>query len=272
MSNVSIFEKKWIDLVFEGKNKEYGAYQLRNNNSKTTITAFLFGLTFIASISGLGLLLSSFGTTPKPNSIPDSFNDTIVLVHYPNTTIDHPKLPENVQPKKKTIDPIPVPENPSYRPVETQQANQEVPQNSDLPTNNNTSTGGDTGTGTATTGGSSTGNGTSTPAPIIDNNPVKTYELDRQPDFPGGIKSFYNYVSTNFEKQEIEEESVRVMVSFVIEKNGAMTNITLLKNTNPSVDNEAIRVLKSLKTKWTPGYKNNQPVRTLFTLPITITM
>ncbi len=271
MSNVSIFEKKWIDLVFEGKNKEYGAYQLRNNNSKTTITAFLFGLTFIASLSGLGLILSSFGTTPKTNSVPD-ITDTIVLVHYPNTSIDHPKLPENVVPKKKIIDPIPVPENPSYRPVETQSATQEVPQNSDLPTSNNSSTGGEVGTGTATTGGSGTGPNTNTPLPIPDNSPVKSFELDRQPSFPGGIKNFYNYVSTNFEKQEIEEESVRVMVSFVIEKNGTMTNITVLKNTNPAVDNEAIRVLKSLKTKWAPGVKDNQPVRTLFTLPITITM
>ena len=66
MSNVSIFGKKWIDLVFEDKNKEYGAYQLRKESPKTTLLAFFFGLLFIGSISGLGLLLSSFNTNPTP--------------------------------------------------------------------------------------------------------------------------------------------------------------------------------------------------------------
>ncbi len=271
MSNVSIFEKKWIDLVFEGKNKEYGAYQLRNNNSKTTITAFLFGLTFIASISGLGFLLSSFGETPKPFIVPESPNDSIIVVDVKYPPIDQPKSPETVAPKKETAEPI-VPEHPKYKAVETSNATQEVPKNSALPTTNNTPTGGDTGTGTAPSGGTNTGTSTSSSLPIPDNGPVKTFELDRQPAFPGGIKSFYEYVSTNFEKQEIEDESVRVMVSFVIEKNGAMSNITVLKNTNPAVDREAIRVLKSLKTKWSPGIKDNQAVRTQFTLPITIVM
>ena len=46
MSNVSIYEKNWIDLVFEGKNKAYGAYQLRQENSKTSLFALIGGVVF----------------------------------------------------------------------------------------------------------------------------------------------------------------------------------------------------------------------------------
>ena len=57
-----------------------------------------------------------------------------------------------------------------------------------------------------------------------------------------------------------------------IAKNGAMTDIKILEKTNATIDNEAIRVLKSLRSKWTPGIKNGEAVRTLFTLPITVVL
>jgi len=85
------------------------------------------------------------------------------------------------------------------------------------------------------------------------------------------LKGFYEYVGNHFDKQEVVEgETIRVLVSFVIEKNGAMTDIDVVQKTNPDVDKEAIRVLKSLKTKWEPGYKDGEAVRTRYTLPIVV--
>ena len=49
-----------------------------------------------------------------------------------------------------------------------------------------------------------------------------------------------------------------------------MTDIEVIQNTNQSVSKEVVRVLKSLKTKWEPGYKDNQAVRTRYTLPIVV--
>ena len=49
-----------------------------------------------------------------------------------------------------------------------------------------------------------------------------------------------------------------------------MTDIDVVQKTNPDVDKEAIRVLKSLKTKWEPGYKDGEAVRTRYTLPIVV--
>ena len=62
------------------------------------------------------------------------------------------------------------------------------------------------------------------------------------------------------------------MVSFVIEKDGSMSDIKVLRNPGYGLDKEAVRVLKSLKTKWKPGVKDGQFVRTQYTLPIKIQM
>ena len=266
MSNVSIFGKKWIDLVFENKNKEYGAYQLRQENPKTTLLAFFFGLLFIGSVSGLGLLLSSFNDNPAPIN-PKIDDETLYTVDV----IIEPKQPETSKPNTTPFsEPIDVPQ--VFIPVvtTTAQAQVDVPTTDPNPSNGNPTEG--TGT-TTSTDGTNTRNteGTVTTGKVGPSDIVIV--LDKQPEFPGGIKKFYDYVGTNFDKPEIDDvESISVFVSFVIEKDGRMTDIKVLRNPGYGLDKEAIRVLKSLKTKWKPGLKDGQFVRTQYTLPIKIQM
>jgi protein TonB len=125
-------------------------------------------------------------------------------------------------------------------------------------------------TGTATTIPIST-NGTSEVAAKKNDNPVNTNALDKLPEFPGGIAKFYTYVGNHFEKPEIEgEQTISVYVSFVIEENGTMSNIKVLRDPGYGLGTEAIRVLKSLKAKWAPGMIAGQAVRTSYNLPITV--
>jgi protein TonB len=265
MSNVSIFEKKWLDLVFEGKNKKYGAYTLRLESSKTTLLAFVFGISFLF---GGTLLLSSF--SPKPVVITDEpFNGTVIHVDAYHQPTEKHELPSTKKPAIKTPEAAVIKPNAPLVVAPTIQAQPEIPTNTEQPrttVTTNTQGSGDPGPSTVTNGGSDfIGKAPS------NNKPVNSKELDRQPMFPNGLKGFYEYVGNNFERQEIEEgETVRVLVSFVIEKNGSMTDIEVIQKTTPAVDNEAVRVLKSLKTKWTPGYKDGAPVRTQYTLPITV--
>jgi len=264
MSNVSIFEKKWLDLVFEGKNQKYGAYQLRRESSRTTILALLFGSSFLL---GGTFLLSSFNTKPSNET-------TVTVVLPPSITVDpilpptDPEEPKIEQPKTKTPSTEPIKPNAPIEVAPTNQAVIDVPTNIEQPRANPTT--GNPGTGEPGPSTVFTGGGTSTEK-IPSNNPVNSKELDRQPMFPGGIKNFYQYVGNNFERQQIEEgETVRVLVSFVIEKNGTMTDIDVVEKTNPTVDKEAIRVLKSLRLKWSPGFKDGEAVRTRYSLPITV--
>jgi len=265
MSNVSIFEKKWLDLVFEGKNQKYGAYQLRRESSKTTLFALLFGSSFL--LGGI-FLLSSFNVKPIIDTA-DPFEGDIIRVDNikpPVTIIEEHKM---VQPKSKTAAQKTPVDTKHYEAAPTEQAVIPVSKTSENPTPNVPTTPnpgtGEPGVSTVFTGG---GNSTEKKP---SNNPVSSKELDRQPMFPGGIKNFYQYVGNNFERQQIEEgETVKVMVSFVIERNGTMTDIDVVEKTNPTVDKEAIRVLKSLKIKWAPGFKDGEAVRTRYTLPITV--
>ena len=59
----------------------------------------------------------------------------------------------------------------------------------------------------------------------------------------------------------------RVTVSFIVEKDGRVSNVRLLRSVQPSLDKEAIRVVKSMP-KWTPGKQNGKPVRVRFNLPV----
>lgn len=265
MSNVSIFEKKWLDLVFEGKNQKYGAYQLRQESSKTTFFAFLFGISFL--FVGV-LLLSSFNTKPPtemivPYILPPSIKPPVIPVDEIKPKIEIPKT-EKAAALKTPED------TKKYKVAITEEAVIPVTKTVDNPTPN---------VPTSLTGGTETPEGPTTgtggPSVVVNppatNNPVNSKELDRQPLFPGGIKNFYQYVGTNFDKENLEEgETIKVKVSFVIERNGTMTDIEVIEKTNATVDKEAVRVLKSLKTKWTPGYKDGAPVRTRYTLPITV--
>ena len=266
MKNVSIYGKKWLDLVFEGKNKEYGAYQLRQESEKTSALALVFGITFLA---GFVFLLSSFSSNSTPLPIPENDGKVVVIdrVFYPPTTPNNP----TVKPPK-VIEMHPSIEIPTGQMVvaRTIEAVLEVPTNAEIPTTPSSSNGNSTGTIAQTN--SNSGEGLPTKSnPTITNGPVGTSELDRQPNFPVWIKKFYEFVGENFDKDNIEEgQTVRITMSFVIEKNGTLTDIKVIEKTNSTITKEAIRVLKSLKIKWAPGYKDGQPVRAYFTLPISV--
>jgi protein TonB len=266
MKNVSIYGKKWLDLVFEGKNKEYGAYQLRQENSKTSAFAFLSGTLFLA---GFVFLLSSFNEKEIPAPVTEPMVITPVDFIEPPIIESEPKTEEPKSKSEPATPEVVIPTGPMVVTV-TPQATDIIPTNSELPTTPTSPTGSPDGTAPPTTTNIGGGGGTS-PLPAAPTGPLKPAELDRQPTYPGGIKNFYQYVGDNFDKNNLDEgETIRVRVSFVIEKNGTMTDIRLLEKTNSTVDKEAIRVLKSLRTKWAPGFKNGEPVRTQFTLPITV--
>jgi protein TonB len=81
MSKSNIYETNWTDLVFENKNKEYGAYQLRQENAKTTITALFMGLLLLAGIGSVSMLINKFRT-------PVSHGRTYLLTHIVPVNLD----------------------------------------------------------------------------------------------------------------------------------------------------------------------------------------
>lgn len=262
MSRVSIYENSWINLVFEGKNKKYGAYQLRKHSDRTTMIAFFMGLFFVT----VALLANLWSGKNAPITIPDPGEIIIRLSNTPLTT--PPKTEKQVIPATKKQNKE-VDEKQLANPIvaEPQDADQNIAKTKDNTTNPTATEGTAT---TATIPFSGTGMPSTSPT---DNSTTinSTVMLDKLPEFPGGINKFYKYVGNNFNNPETDEpKTIRVYVSFVIEKDGSMTDIQVKRDPGYGVGNEAIRVLKSLKTKWTPGLIAGKPVRTSYNLPITV--
>lgn len=96
-------------------------------------------------------------------------------------------------------------------------------------------------------------------------------KVEQMPSFMGGdLMTFRNWVMKNIKYPQIAQENNitgRVLLSFVIEKNGSLTNIKVLQTPDSSLSDEAIRILKT-SPKWVPGKQRNQTVRVMYNLPI----
>ena len=271
MSRLSIYETRWIDLIFENRNQEYGAYQLRRESVRSSLTALFMGLLFVASIGGISTIVGSFkaGVEPAPTIIQDD-SPPIVVTQVDLHKTEKQSLPtvqsqvsEATIIKKQLINPEIVHPQDATPNIATNVENKNVTDvisDGTGPIGSNPSSG--TGTGTET-------------VKVVDygTTVVNTTVLDKMPEFPGGIDKFYKYVGNNFEKPEIEDiNTLRVYVSFVIEKDGSMTDIKVSRDPGYGLGREAIRVLKSLRTKWSPGIIDSKPVRTAYNLPIVLEM
>ena len=95
--------------------------------------------------------------------------------------------------------------------------------------------------------------------------------VEQMPSFPGGDAALMAYLSQNVQYPPIAEEmgiQGRVLVSFVVERDGSITNVHVERGVDPSLDREAIRVVKAMP-RWNPGKQNNSPVRVMYTTPVT---
>lgn len=104
-----------------------------------------------------------------------------------------------------------------------------------------------------------------------ENNPNQIYNtVETKPEYPGGIGKFYQYVGQNYRiPNELQKTGVNgtVIVSFVVEKDGSLTDIKVIRDLGYGTGEEAIRVLKKSK-KWRPGIQKGKAVRVSYTLPI----
>ena len=102
-----------------------------------------------------------------------------------------------------------------------------------------------------------------------DNSVYNLAGIELKPDFPGGMDKFYKFIGKNYQVPEEEGLKGKVFVSFVVEKDGSLTDIKVIRDIGYGTGKEAMRVLKSCP-KWNPGEQNGKKVRVLYSLPISI--
>lgn len=270
MSKLNINKTEWLELVFEGKNKAYGAYQLRQEDGTTTTKAFLSAIATLTGLAMLPVVLSSFADKPVIFDKP-ILDDPLVVtkVILPNKEeikkIEQQiKKADYIAPETKNlinpnvVDAVKAPETTLTENKDLGKSTSENPL-----ALNGSPTGSPTGTTTEPTPKVET--------PKAPEGPVTLGVLEKAPLFPGGIDAFLRIVGKRFQAPEMEESStVKIIVFFVVETDGSISNITVPRSPGFGLDKEAIRVLKSIKTKWEPGIFQGQPVRTQYSLPITV--
>ena len=100
---------------------------------------------------------------------------------------------------------------------------------------------------------------------------TKVYDaVDEMPSFPGGLNGLMTFLAQNMVYPVTAQENGvqgRVIVSFVVETDGSITDVKVARSVDPSLDREAMRVVKAMP-KWTPGKKDGKPVRVKYTVPV----
>ncbi len=272
MSKLNIFRSGWIDMVFEGRNKSYGAYQLRSENPKTTTKAVIIGVVLFSVAIAIPVIKNAIPVLKAEKDEPiDKVIQVVDLPPPPAEELPPPPPPPPVQEQQQA--PKSVVEEVKFKPLEVKKKEEvveEPPTKEKLEVADPSSRNAEASpTGDINIGKPSGDLDKGVEAP--DNTVYNSAGLQVQPEYPGGMTEFYNYVNKNFRIPEIEQDmTARIYVSFVVEKDGSMTGIKVLRDPGYGLGKEAERVLRSMSKKWSPGIQNGKPVRASYNLPITI--
>jgi protein TonB len=107
------------------------------------------------------------------------------------------------------------------------------------------------------------------PPPTEENTVYNSAGLEIKPEFKGGLSKFYEYIAKNYRTPDVPGLNGQLMISFVVEKDGSITDIKVLKDLGYGTGEEAIRILKKCP-KWSPAEQKGKKVRCSFMLPLRI--
>lgn len=263
-TKLNLYNAEWLDVVFDDRNKAYGAYDLRKHYASTMVKATLVMIAFIVA----GWVAIKLTTISVPAD--ELIHTTIVDIHPPiiKPPVDEPKPND---PKPEPLKPQPQAATTRFVPpvVVDKPVVDEAPVIAEIegPVAQQTTTGVKGTDNVVPTEPASTGPGTVT-APS--NDPVSTIGLEVQPEPFGGMAAFSKFLSKNMRFPAAALDAGvggRVIVSFVIERDGSLSNIVVERGPGYGMDQEAVRVLKLAKA-WKPGIQNGQPVRVRYMIPI----
>lgn len=270
-------EFRFNEVLFEHRNKEYGAYVLRNESDRILMKALFIGVSLLAAISITPVIINAFKTPEITDAGGYELPPPVIIDDYeptPPVTVVPPK--STLPPKVKTEDTT-VPE-----PRAIVKAEEEIEKIEGAVAglkNNSEGQVGPPNTYIPPTANTGSGPVISTAPPTIlveKTDPTKIVDgkdLGVEANFNGGIESFRNKVMNNFDGSGFESDGVmRTTVTFIVEIDGTISNI---KANGADVDfnNEAIRTIKTIsaKGKWIPGKnKKGESVRSYFKFPISM--
>ena len=281
MSKIDLFDQQWIDLVFEGKNEAYGAYKMRQNTSNRNFLAMLCLIGGIAAIVAIFLFYgfakdsilaadeveaATEVTLAADEATEEEEEEVEEIVEFdePDTQLEEVLLEELVNSEKYTD--FAMDDEKEKEVIKTaEEANE----------------------GTEMTATVEFHEGSEEGSKVMDEQKTIVEEkheveeekvihniVEQMPSFPGGPNALAQFLQKNLKYPPIAEENGikgRVTCQFVVERDGSITDVKVVRGVDPSLDREAMRVIKAMP-KWIPGKQNGKAVRVRFTCPITFTL
>ena len=272
MSKVDLLDSQWVDLVFEGKNQTYGAYNMRRDTGKRNVMAILLMLAGIAAIVAVVVLNMVVQNAMRSNVAIETDVELSQLAQKKEAKVER-KEPIKVEVEQKVVEKVKSSVKftaPEIKKDDEVKAEDELKSQDELAKTN-------TAIGTFDVKGNDEAEGEVLKAKevIAEEKPkeeeTKVFDVvEQMPEFPGGQGALFEYLSKNIKYPVVAEENGiqgRVIVTFVVERDGSITDVKVARSVDPSLDKEAVRVVKSMP-KWIPGKQNGSAVRVKFTVPV----
>lgn len=275
MNTTNIYNADFLDILFDGRNKEYGAYDLRKTEDKRVRKALIGTASIALVIVGGYVLSNNLIASPKP--IRDVITTTTVLTSIPDPEVKKipppPSLPSTPPPAVSSVKMV----TPTIAPDELVKAADEVPHLDSIGNKSIglTTTQGDdvNGSDVAALLGEGKPGGTGVvEAPTTNGGGTGVFNwVEIMPTFPGGEAALMKYLSDNVRYPRMAQESNisgTIFVTFVIDKFGNINDVkTVGAHKGAGLEEEATRVVKKMPS-WKPGRQNGQSVAVQFNLPI----
>lgn len=272
MAKIDLISRDWTEMVFEGRNKEYGAYRLRKNAGKrnlySLITIFIAALAIWGGISLVKFVesrtksvaqtsVAELSTLNQPKKKAEVKQPQKVKLEQPE------KVVERVKSSVKFTAPV-IKKDDEVKPEDELKTQDELM---------NTKTA----IGALDVKGNDDANGEvlkikeavaqPEPKPEVE----KVFDVvEQMPSFPGGPSALMEWLSNNVKYPVVAQENGvqgRVVVSFVVERDGSITDVKVVRGVDPSLDKEASRVVRAMP-RWIPGKQNGSAVRVKYNVPV----
>ena len=273
MSKIDLISGEWTDLVFAGRNQAYGAYQLRKGTGKRNVISIIAVVALV--------LLCQIGLSLKKAADAEARKRAAMTEVVELSKLEQPKKKAEVKQQKKIqVEPEKVVERVKSSIKFTApviKKDNEVKPEEELKTqdelmNTKTAIGAIDVKGNDDKGGEvlklKEAVAQPEPKPEVEN---KIFDVvEQMPSFPGGNAALMKYLSENVKYPVVAQENGvqgRVVVSFVVEKDGHITDVKVVRSVDPSLDKEAARVVRSMPS-WIPGKQNGSAVRVKYNVPV----
>lgn len=275
MENPAWQKNSMDDIIFEGRNKTYGAFMLRRIYDKHMSRAMLTGvLFFLLAVCSPYIVRLVSGWLPEEKE--ELIMKEVTLAEPP--PIDPKKPPPPPPPK---VEPPPIKDQIKFVPPIVKKDEEVQEEEPPPPTVEELK---DVVIATETKKGEEDGVDASlieeeppAPPPVIEEEPKEEKPftvVEQMPEYPDGEEAMLKYIYSQMKYPAIARENGiqgRVIIQFVVSKTGELQNIRVVRGIGAGCDEEAIRVVKSMP-KWKPGKQGGRPVPVQFTLPLKFTL